>query len=220
MPLQRARHHTLGGTIDCVPEDRQAWQCEMRQPDHPMYVIQAANRARSRLDLWLPHSQYLSQSDDDQPRSKVPDSRSRKGPMTRQLGKAVPRLRSVRRTLILLVILAGLLLGACSDVGGAERADVVSLQIQSMAGNPPTYFAIAQGYLPDQCTTVGRAQQRVAMRTIVVTLFTKSSDGPLCAPVLVPFRERIRLDVRGLSAGQYSVDVNGAVTTLNLMEDH
>ena len=34
------------------------------------------------------------------------------------------------------------------------------------------------------------------------------------------YRERIRLDVSGLSAGQYSVEVNGAVATLNLMENH
>ena len=134
--------------------------------------------------------------------------------------KIVSRTNSRRWAAILLVVAIGVLLVACGDVLGGEKADVDSVQIQSMAGSPPTYFAIAHGYLPDQCTTLGRTQQRVAMKTIMVTLYTRSTDDAFCAPVLVPFRERIRLDVRGLSAGQYSVDVNGAVTTLNLMETH
>jgi len=36
----------------------------------------------------------------------------------------------------------------------------------------------------------------------------------------VPFKETVPLDVKGLSAGSYGVDVNGAVTSLTLAEDH
>ena len=121
---------------------------------------------------------------------------------------------------IILVVAIGLLLVACSDGLGGDKADVDRVETQSMSGNPPTYFAIAYGHLPDECTRLGSTQQRVAMKTIMVTLYTRSTDDAFCDPVLVPFRERIRLDVSGLSAGQYGVDVNGAVTTLNLREDH
>ena len=133
---------------------------------------------------------------------------------------SVFRMKSLRWTAVLLVVVAGLLLAACGDVLGGDKADVDRVDTQSMAGSPPTYFAIVHGHLPDACTSLGRTQQRVSMRTIMVTLYTRQSDDAFCAPVLVPFRERIRLDVSGLSAGQYSVDVNGAVTTLNLMESH
>lgn len=135
-------------------------------------------------------------------------------------GKTVSRTNSRRWAAILLVVAIGVLLVACGDVRGGDKADVGKVETQSMAGNPPTYFAIAYGHLPDECTRLGRVQQRVAMKTIMVTLYTRSTDDAFCAPVLVPFRERIRLDVRGLSAGQYGVDVNGAVTTLDLRDDH
>ena len=134
--------------------------------------------------------------------------------------KTLSRTNTARRAAVLLVVAAAVLLAACGDGLGGDTADVDRVDTQSMAGSPPTYFAIAHGHLPDACTSLGRTQQRVAMRTIMVTLYTRSSDDAFCAQVLVPFRERIRLDVSGLSAGQYSVDVNGAVTTLNLMESH
>ena len=135
-------------------------------------------------------------------------------------GKTVSRTNSRRWAAILLVVAIGVLLVACGDVLGGDKADVDRVETQSMSGNPPTYFAIVYGHFPDECTRLGRTQQRVAMKTIMVTLYTRSTDDAFCAPVLVPFRERTRLDVSGLSAGQYGVDVNGAVTTLNLREDH
>ena len=134
--------------------------------------------------------------------------------------KTVYRTNIAKWRAILLVGAIGVFLVACGDVLGGDKADVDRVETQSMAGNPPTYFAIAYGHFPDECTTMGRTQQRVAMKTIMVTLYTRRRDDAFCAPLLVPFRERIRLDVSGLSAGQYGVDVNGAVTTLNLREDH
>ncbi len=134
--------------------------------------------------------------------------------------KTVNRTSIPKWGTILLVVAIAVVLVACGDFLGGDKADVGRVEIQSMAGNPPTYFAIAYGHFPDECTSLGRTQQRVAMKTIMVTLYTRSTDDAFCAPVLVPFRERIRLDVSGLSAGQYGVDVNGAVTTLNLREDH
>jgi inhibitor of cysteine peptidase len=134
--------------------------------------------------------------------------------------KSVFRMKTLRWTAVLLVVVAGLLLVSCGDIAGGDKADVDRVTTQSMAGTPPRYFANVSGHYPDQCTSMGRTQQRVASKTIMVTMYTNQTGDAWCAPVLVPFRERILLDVRGLSAGQYSVDVNGAVTTLNLREDH
>jgi hypothetical protein len=134
--------------------------------------------------------------------------------------KTVYRTNIAKWRAILLVVAIGVFLVACGDVLGGDKADVTRVETQSMAGNPPTYFAIAYGHFPDECTSIGRTEQQVVSKTIMVTMYTRRTDDTQCVPVLVPFRERIRLDVGGLSAGQYGVDVNGAVTTLNLREDH
>ncbi len=115
------------------------------------------------------------------------------------------------------IIALGLLLAACGgDLALREKADVDRVEIQSTAGGQSRYFAVIHGHFPDICTKIGRTQQRVAGLTIMVTVYTRQIGDAGCSPIPAPFRESIRLDVSGLPAGQYAVDVNGAVTTLNL----
>jgi hypothetical protein len=123
-------------------------------------------------------------------------------------------------TVLLLVAIGALVVGCYSDGLGGEEADVERAETRSVPGNPPAYYAIAYGHFPDECTSIGRTEQQVVSKTIMVTMYTRRADDTQCVPVLVPFREEVLLDVSGLSAGQYAVDVNAAVTTLNLREDH
>ena len=131
------------------------------------------------------------------------------------------KLSVIKWTGLILTITIGLLLVACgSDGVTREKATVERVEVKVARGNPPQYAAVVLGYLPDNCTKLGRAQQRVVRQTIMVTLYTRRTDGVTCTPSSVPFRETIRLDVSGLSAGSYAVDVNGAVNTFTLAEDH
>ena len=50
--------------------------------------------------------------------------------MTTKDRKTVLSIRSLRWTAVLLVVLAGLILAACGDVAGGDRADVVVAQPQ------------------------------------------------------------------------------------------
>ena len=96
-------------------------------------------------------------------------------------------------------------------------------QVEAIAtkSDPPTYSVVASGRLPDGCTEVGRSRQEVDGQTIRVTLYAVGSgDGKCSGLEPVPFKEIISLDVRGLPAGSYTVEVNGAVTSLTLTEDH
>ena len=119
---------------------------------------------------------------------------------------------------IALVLLLVLVLAACGPgqpLGCDGQAYVDSVEVVERGGS---YFAVVQGNYPDACSSRGRVTQPVVGQTIKITYCTRAQDDA-CAQVLVPFTERIELDVNDLRAGQYTVDVNGAVATLTLLQD-
>ena len=75
---------------------------------------------------------------------------------------------------------------------------------------------MVQGSFPDSCTSLGEVAQTVEGNTISVTLAGVQPEGMMCAQVLTPFEETIPLDVSGLPAGEYMVDVNGTSATVVL----
>ena len=99
-------------------------------------------------------------------------------------------------------------------------AKVNQVEVVTAPGNPSRYSVVATGILPDGCTQLGRAGQRVVATTIKVTLPTQPAEGTCSQLSTVPFKESIPLRVNGLSAGSYSVDVNGVVISFVLAEDH
>ena len=109
---------------------------------------------------------------------------------------------------------------ACNETPGSNLATVNRVEVVSSPGNPPRYAAMASGSLPDGCTKLGRASQRVAATTIKVTLPTQPAEGTCSQLAAAPFKETIPLRVNGLSAGSYTVDVNGTVASFFLTEDH
>mgnify|MGYP001813793943 CR=1 FL=1 len=121
------------------------------------------------------------------------------------------------------VLAISLSLSACNDFSsgsaGSDLAKVDQVEVVSASGFPTKYFAVASGVLPDECTQLGRARQRVVATTIRVTLPTESAEETCPRLATVPFAERIRLRVNGLSAGSYTVEVNGVVASIFLTED-
>ena len=121
---------------------------------------------------------------------------------------------------VVLIILAGsiILLVAC-DAGTDSRADLAIIESVDIVetGQPSEFYAVVDGFYPDNCSTTGDIVQRTQGRTIRVTVYTSSSGDASCEPVLTPFTERIRLDVDDLSPGQYTVDVNGSVSTMTII---
>jgi inhibitor of cysteine peptidase len=82
---------------------------------------------------------------------------------------------------------------------------------------------LVNGNLPDGCTSLGDAKQSLVGNTFSIKLETrKLKDGDvMCTQALVPFEENISLEnVVGISAGEYTVDVNGVKKTFVMDVDN
>jgi inhibitor of cysteine peptidase len=102
------------------------------------------------------------------------------------------------------------------------KAAVQSIEILIMESFPVQVTVLARGELPDACTEIGRVDQRVDPEndTLWVEITTVRPTDLACIQVLAPFEERIPLDVVGLPAGTYTVDVNGVTGTFTLSVDN
>lgn len=122
-----------------------------------------------------------------------------------------------------LILTLSLLLTACnisnSGPAGGSLAKVDRVEVVTSRGNPPGYAVVASGLLPDRCTQLGRASQRVAATTIRITLPTQPAAGTCSQVGSAPFEETIPLRLTGLAAGSYAVEVNGVTASLFLAED-
>jgi hypothetical protein len=75
------------------------------------------------------------------------------------------------------------------------------------------YYAVITGNLPDSCSTIDGVDQSVEGTTILLEVSASRPLGVGCAQVLTPFTQEVLLDTNGLDAGDYTVDVNGEVST-------
>jgi inhibitor of cysteine peptidase len=105
-----------------------------------------------------------------------------------------------------------------NQVPGTAQVD--SIDILILESFPVQIHVVAKGHLPDSCTTVGEIAEERDGDTFRVTIATTRPEGKSCAQVLTPFEETIALDVYGLDAGTYTVDVNGVTGTFTLDIDN
>jgi hypothetical protein len=118
---------------------------------------------------------------------------------------------------LLFLIATGTLLAACATREEAQTTSaptfVDSVEVEERDGD---YYATVRGNHPDACSTTGDIEQEVSGRTITVTIYTDRPTDEICAQILTPFEEEILLDTGGLEPGQYTLDVNGTVTTFTI----
>ncbi len=121
---------------------------------------------------------------------------------------------------ILLLLLMAILLPSCSAVEPRiNLAEVTEIDILILESFPVQVHVVASGYLPNPCTQIYEIIQSREGNIFFVTIKTKSSLLP-CIQVLTPFEETVALDVYGLSAGTYIVNVNGIEDTFTLETDN
>jgi hypothetical protein len=100
------------------------------------------------------------------------------------------------------------------------NATVESIEIMVLESFPVQIKVNARGYLPDGCTKIDEITKEKKDNTFLVRIKTVRPADTFCTQVIVPFQEVISLDVYGLKAGIYTVDVNGVNGTFELATDN
>jgi hypothetical protein len=101
-------------------------------------------------------------------------------------------------------------------------SDVEEIDILLMESFPIQVAVVAKGTLRDACTEIDKVRRHfdAGGNTFSVEITTVRDPDEVCAQVLTPFEERFSLDVYGLPAGTYTVDVNGVTGTFTFDVDN
>ncbi|MBP8001188.1 MAG: hypothetical protein KA314_01475 [Chloroflexi bacterium] len=107
--------------------------------------------------------------------------------------------------------------------GGAVitgTASVHSVDLLLLESFPLQMTASVKGDLPDGCTTIGAITQTRTENIITLNVATTRPADMVCTQALVPFTQNIGVDIYGLPAGDYTVQVNGVVAAFTLTMDN
>jgi inhibitor of cysteine peptidase len=105
--------------------------------------------------------------------------------------------------------------GVVKGLAIVERVEILILE-----SFPVQVRAQVQGYLADGCTALDTITLEREDNIFQVRITTLRPVGQICTEALVPFEESIGLDVLGLPAGEYTVDVNRTIATFRLDVDN
>jgi hypothetical protein len=102
------------------------------------------------------------------------------------------------------------------------QANVESVEIQLLESFPVQVNLLVKGNLPDGCTELDQVNVTFdeASNTFNVEVTTQRPADAMCTEALVPFEETIPLDVHGLPAGTYTVEVNRVTDVFTLNVDN
>jgi hypothetical protein len=103
---------------------------------------------------------------------------------------------------------------------GADEVVVDRIEILILESFPVQVHVVVYGQLPDACSFVQEATQARQDNTFDVGLVVARRPDARCAPQPTPFQHTIALEVRGLKAGTYTVNVHGATGTFKLEMDN
>ena len=98
-------------------------------------------------------------------------------------------------------------------------AAIGSAQIETSESFPVQTALVVSGDLPNGCTYLNAPAQVRRGNTFYVNLTTRV-EGETCTEALVPYERRIELDVNGLPAGTYIIEINGQQRSFELAQDN
>lgn len=99
-------------------------------------------------------------------------------------------------------------------------ATVDSIEVMIMESFPVQISVRVRGELPDGCTRISDVNTLRNGNEYNTTITTIRDADAVCTEALVPFEETIPLDVEGIPAGSYTVNVNGRTGSFSLEVDN
>jgi len=100
------------------------------------------------------------------------------------------------------------------------EAYVENVDILILESFPVQIRAVISGYVSDSCTMLTEIVTHNIGNDFFVRVPTARNADAVCAQVETPFEKSVSLDVYGLPAGVYNVDVNGFDATFELQTDN
>ena len=119
-------------------------------------------------------------------------------------------------------LILSLILSSCSSIPNGideELAPVESIDILVLESFPVQINVLIDGYLSNPCYQITRIEKNQDGDTFYVKVFMKH-NGLICIQTIKPYKKTVALDVYGLVAGTYQVDVNGVVGSFTLNTDN
>jgi len=101
-----------------------------------------------------------------------------------------------------------------------NSANVNNIEIMLLESFPYQVNVVAKGLHRNSCMKIDKITTRREENTFFITITASEPVDAMCAQVITPFKEVIALDVVGLEAGVYTVDVNGIRDTFELPIDN
>ena len=91
----------------------------------------------------------------------------------------------------------------------AEMIHIDSVDSLTLESWPLQVNAVVKGDLPDGCTFIHQVESQRDGAVFNIRIFTIREKEAFCTEALVPFEEVVPLDVYGLPAGTYTIEVYG-----------
>jgi inhibitor of cysteine peptidase len=109
-----------------------------------------------------------------------------------------------------------------TDGASDGGAHVDSVELVMLESFPVQVRAVIRGQLADGCTEIRgtRVDYDEASKTFQVAIETHRDSDQMCTQALVPFEESVSLDAHGLSAGEYTVEVQDQSASFELAVDN
>lgn len=101
-----------------------------------------------------------------------------------------------------------------------STATIESLDVQIMESFPVQVNVVLTGYLPDGCTEIYEINAPKEDQTFTIQVLTRRPVDLACTMAIVPFEEIVSLDVEGLPAGDYTVELGELSQTFTLEQDN
>jgi hypothetical protein len=100
-----------------------------------------------------------------------------------------------------------------------KPASIDNVEILVSDSVPPQVRVMVMGFLPNNCWSIDEIKQTQGQDSFKIEIIVLDRSGSECGSEPIPFQEFVSLEVAGLAAGFYTVEVNGEIIAFTLQDE-